>query len=42
MAEFIGIDGNEKFKDELGQLYRARLKELEAGGRSREHADRRV
>jgi len=30
MAEFIGIDGNEKFKDELGQLYRARLKELKA------------
>lgn len=34
MAEFIGMDGNEKFKDELGQLYRARLKELKEVAKS--------
>lgn len=31
MADFIGIEGNEKYREELGTLYRMRLKALKAG-----------
>lgn len=30
LATFVGIDGNERYRDELGQLYRDRLAQLKA------------